>query len=102
LYSIFATIILWKEGAVMLKEEYEGVSLEDIKLYAEDQFYGDIDPEQRVVYLKEKFSKVKGVEIVNPWLDETGMYDLDDDEAVATYGKRAIEDFCERVAYRLK
>lgn len=86
----------------MLKDEYKDVPLEDIKDYAEAQFYGDEDLTGMPVVIKEKYSLVKNVLIVDPWMDETGFYDLTDEEAIATYGQKAVEDFCIRVAYKIR
>lgn len=36
-----------------------------------------------------------GMWIINPWIDESGRFELNDEEAINTYGKDNIEEFIE-------
>ena len=42
------------------------------------------------------------VEIVNPWKDPSGRFDLSDEEAEKTYGKKLIREFVEKTRFRGK
>lgn len=37
----------------------------------------------------------KGTTIVNPWYDETGRFELNDEQAIAKYGAGNIQKFCQ-------
>lgn len=36
------------------------------------------------------------MDILTPWVDETGRYDLSDSEAVEHWGEAVFTDFCEK------
>lgn len=40
----------------------------------------------------------EGIEIINPWVDSTGRFDLSDDEAIEMYGYENVMNFIERAA----
>ena len=34
-----------------------------------------------------------GIKIINPWIDETGRFDLNDEQAIKTYGLENVLNF---------
>ena len=67
-----------------------GISQQDWKIIKE--WCDNYDPDSSV-----GFESRNGQWITNPFLDETGRFDLTIDEAIKTYGLDNVKNFCEQV-----
>lgn len=48
------------------------------------------------IYLINVPDRTGDIDILTPWMDETGRYELTDSEAVAHWGEAVFADFCEK------
>lgn len=48
------------------------------------------------IYLINVPDSTEGLDILSPWVDETGRFDLSDSEAVNHWGEEVFTDFCEK------
>lgn len=67
-----------------------GITQQDWEIIKE--WCDNYDPDSSVYFESEN-----GQGITNPFLDESGRFDLTIDEAIATYGLDNVKNFCEQV-----
>ena len=60
---------------------------EEVKVFAGKQFLSGDDTVS---------FEYKGISINNPWYDETGRFELTDEQAIAKYGMENIRKFCKK------
>ena len=72
---------------VKIPESIEGVSLDEIRKFAEENFAADDDSQKLAV-------EICDVAVSNPWMDESGRFELTDEQAVQTWGMQGVMDFC--------
>ena len=65
--------------------------LEKIKKFAEWQFEVSEGDSYGLICVP-----TDTVDIINPWTDPTGRFPLTDEQAVETYGRERVEEFCKK------
>ena len=80
-----------------IKSSNEGNALSKLGISQQDweiikEWCDNYDPDSSV-----GFESKNGQWITNPFLDETGRFDLTIDEAIGTYGLDNVKNFCEQV-----
>lgn len=48
------------------------------------------------IYLINVPDATRDIDILTPWMDETGRFELTDEEAVKHWGEAVFTDFCEK------